>query len=71
MTNNQNQRGFIGLFGLLITAAIMVWLAVQILTKLYGPPPANAPAANSIEQGRSIIDSAEEAKRAIEQRNGI
>ncbi|MBI4136092.1 MAG: hypothetical protein HY481_00865 [Candidatus Vogelbacteria bacterium] len=55
------QRGFMGLLGLLITAAVIVFLAVKILTKIYQP--------SIPDQTRSIIERAEDAKRAIEERS--
>lgn len=67
------QRGFVGLLVLLITVAIIALLTVKILTKLYrlpapsgveGPIDAGVP-----NQTRSIIDSAKDAKRAIEERS--
>lgn len=70
MTNNQNQyqRGFVGLLGLLIAAAVIVFLAVKILTKIYQlPVSSNGP--NLPSQARSIIERAEDAKRTIEQRS--
>ncbi|MBI2097925.1 MAG: hypothetical protein HYT46_03275 [Candidatus Vogelbacteria bacterium] len=65
MTNDRSQRGFVGLLGLLITAAVIAFLAVKILAQLY-PPSADQGLPG---QARSIIDSAEDAKRAIEERN--
>ena len=74
-----NQRGFVGLLGLLITAAIIAFLAVKIFTRLYGisdtpaagdsSAPAELSQPNPITRGRSIIESAEEAKRMIEQQS--
>ncbi|MBI2100761.1 MAG: hypothetical protein HYT47_01975 [Candidatus Vogelbacteria bacterium] len=58
------QRGLVGLLGLLITAAVIAFLAVKILTQLYQP----SPGPGLPGQARSIIDSAEAAKRAIEER---
>jgi len=61
------QRGFVGLLGLLITAAVIAFLAVKILTKIYQPPATGD--SNLPSQTRSIIEQAEDAKRAIEERN--
>lgn len=67
MTNNQNQyqRGFVGLLGLLITAAVIAFLAVKILTKIYQP----SADPDLPGQTRSIIEQAEDAKRVIESRS--
>ena len=69
----QNRRGFIGLLGLLIAVMIMAFLAVKVLSKMYTLPtsPESSDVNNSNEQTmpRSIIDSAENAARAIEARS--
>ena len=61
------RRGFVGLLGLLITAAVIVFLAVKILMQIYRVPSE----PNILKESRSIIEQAEDAKRLIEQRSGI
>jgi len=70
-----DQRGFLGLVGLLISMAIVGYFAYKSFEHYYGFPKRSVPSEvddliptgdNPISQGRSIIDSAKDARDLIE-----
>ncbi|MEK7209199.1 MAG: hypothetical protein AAB677_02990 [Patescibacteria group bacterium] len=64
-----NQRGFIGLLGLLIVVMTIAFLAVKVLTKIYQPSGPETDGFNNSNSIPSILDQAKDAKREIENRN--
>ena len=69
------QHGFIGLLGLLIAVLIVAFLSVKILSKMYALPAVSNQGdlvspnnSNQPISTRSILDQAEDAARAIENR---
>jgi hypothetical protein len=70
--NHTAPRGYIGIIGLLIAAAIIGFIFWRSDIFSAQPPPAAESGAdllhgrNQIEQGRGAVDAAENAKRSIE-----